>query len=65
MSTKDKFLITKDIIVSVMSNTNMLASERLDLVPDAFEKIFNKLDELDKKSQEQVKDIFIEQPKVI
>ena len=65
MSTKDKFLITKDIIVSVMSNTNMLASERLDLVPDAFEKIFIKVDELDKKPQEQVKDIFIEQPKVI
>ena len=54
MSTKDKFLITKDIIVSVMSNTNMLASERLDLVPDAFEKIFNKLDELAKQSEQIV-----------
>lgn len=58
MSTKDKFEITKDIIVSVMANTNMHAIERLEAVPDAFEKIYTKLDELDKNSSKTNDDTF-------
>lgn len=52
MSTKEKFEITRDIIVAIMANTALKATERLELVPEAFEKIYNKIDELDKKSND-------------
>lgn len=57
MTTKDKFEITKDLIISVLANSTMHADARLNLVPDVFGKIYNKLDELDKNSNKTNDDI--------
>lgn len=45
----DKFRITADIIIAVMSNSTKDTYDRLDAIPEAFEKIYNKIDELDRK----------------
>ena len=45
----DKFRITADIIIAVMSNSTKDTYDRLDAIPEAFEKIYNKIDELDIK----------------
>lgn len=49
-SNNDKFRITADIIIAIVSNSTKDTYDRLNAVPEAFEKIYNKIDELDKKS---------------
>lgn len=48
-SNNDKFRITADIIIAVVSNSTKDTYDRLNAIPEAFEKIYNKIDELDKK----------------
>lgn len=49
-SNNDKLRITADIIIAIVSNSTKDTYDRLNAVPEAFEKIYNKIDELDKKS---------------
>ena len=49
-SNNDKLRITADIIIAVVSNSTKDTYDRLNAVPEAFEKIYNKIDELDKRS---------------
>ena len=49
MSTKDKMTIAADIVISIMSNSVKDTYDRLNAVPEALEKIYNKIDELDSK----------------
>ncbi len=46
----EKFRITADIIIAIVSNSTKDTYDRLNAVPEAFEKIYNKIDELDKRS---------------
>lgn len=48
-SNNDKFRITADIIIAVVSNSTKDTYDRLNAIPEAFEKIYNKINELDKK----------------
>lgn len=48
-SNNDKFRITADIIIAAVSNSTKDTYDRLNAIPEAFEKIYNKIDELDKK----------------
>lgn len=48
-SNNDKLRITADIIIAVVSNSTKDTYDRLNAIPEAFEKIYNKIDELDKK----------------
>ena len=48
-SNNDKFRITADIIIAVVSNSTKDTYDKLNAIPEAFEKIYNKIDELDKK----------------
>lgn len=56
MSNNDKFRITADLIIAVLSNSNKDTYDRLETIPDTFEKIYNKIDELDKKSMQPSND---------
>lgn len=48
MSNKDKMTIAANIVTSIMSNSSRNVEDRLDLIPKALEKIYNKICELDK-----------------
>lgn len=58
MSTKDKMTIAADIVIAIMSNSTKDTYDRLEAVPNALEKIYNKIDELDKKTNDNNKDKF-------
>lgn len=58
MSTKDKMTIAADIVIAIMSNSTKDTYDRLEAVPNALEKIYNKIDELDKKPNNNNKDKF-------
>lgn len=47
MTNKEKMEIAANIIISVLSNSGKNTYDRLDAVPDALEKIYNKISELD------------------
>ena len=47
MTNKDKMEITANIIISIMSNSTKSTDARLDAVPEALEKIYKKICELD------------------
>ena len=46
----EKFRITADIIIAIVSNSTKDTYDRLNAVPEAIEKIYNKIDELNKRS---------------
>lgn len=48
MSNKDKMQITADIVIAIMSNSTKDTYDRLEAVPNALEKIYNKSTELTK-----------------
>lgn len=50
MTNNEKFRIAADIIIAIFSNSTKDTYDRLNAVPEALEKIYNKIDELDKKS---------------
>mgnify|MGYP001092188329 FL=1 len=44
--------IAANILISIMSNSNLKTAERFDQAPEVLEKLYKKIDELDKNTEQ-------------
>lgn len=51
MSNKDKMEIAANILIAIMSNSSLKTTDKFDKAPEVLEKLYNKIDELDKNTE--------------